>query len=57
MDAAAEKQMIYALVNTLCELQGVKKAAFFVQGEQPDSLAGHIYLPGDFLPNADILTS
>ena len=57
MDAAAEKQMIYALVNTLCELQGVKKAAFFVQGEQPDSLAGHIYLPGDFLPNADLVTN
>ncbi|MCR4886764.1 MAG: GerMN domain-containing protein [Clostridiales bacterium] len=56
MDAAAEKQMIYALVNTLCELQGVKKAAFFVQGEQPDSLAGHIYLPGDFLPNPDLVT-
>jgi len=54
MDAAAEKRMIYALVNTLCELQGVKKAAFFVQGEQPESLAGSIYLPGDFLPNADI---
>lgn len=51
----AEKRMIYAFVNTLCEMQGVKKTAFFVQGEQPETLAGSIYLPGDFLPNQDIV--
>ena len=56
MSAAEEKRMIYALVNTLCELQGVRKAAFFVQGAQPDTLAGGIYLPGDFLPNADLVS-
>ncbi len=55
MDGDEEKRMIYALVNTLCELPGVKKASFFVQGRQPDTLAGAVYLPGDFLPNEDLI--
>ncbi|MBR6186664.1 MAG: GerMN domain-containing protein [Clostridia bacterium] len=50
-----EKRMIYALVNTLCELSGVKRVAFYVQGKQPETLAGTVYLPGDFLPNLDLL--
>ena len=50
-----EKCLIYALVNTVCGLPGVKKAAVFVQGDQPESLAGALYLPGDFLPNMDIV--
>ena len=55
LDADTERGMIYSIVNTLCELPPVKRAAFFVQGEQPDSLAGAIYLPGDFLPNLDLI--
>lgn len=55
MDGAAEARLVYSLVNTLCELPGVKRAALFVQGSQPDSLAGAIYLPGDFLPNTDLV--
>ena len=55
MSADAEKRMIYAVVNTLCELEEVRKAAFFVQGVQPESLAGALFLPGDFLPNADLV--
>ena len=55
MTADAEKRMIYAVVNTLCELEEVRKAAFFVQGAQPASLAGALFLPGDFLPNADLV--
>lgn len=51
-----EKCLVYALVNTVCELPGVKKAAIFIQGSQPDSLAGTLYLPGDFLPNMDLVT-
>lgn len=56
MDAEAEKQMVYGLVNTLCHLEGVKKVQLLVEGTQPDHLAGHLYLPGVFLPNADIVT-
>ena len=53
--ADAEKRMIYAVVNTLCQLEQVKKTAFFIQGTQPEALAGALFLPGDFLPNADIV--
>ena len=56
MDGQAEKQMIYSLVNTVCQLPGIKRTALFIQGSQPDSLAGAIYLPGDFLPNTDMVT-
>ena len=57
LDMAPEKErnMIYAVVNTLCELTPVKRTAFFVQGEQPDTLAGTVYLPGDFIPNLDLV--
>lgn len=55
MDGEAEALMIYSLVNTVCQLPGVKRAALFVQGSQPDSLSGAIYLPGDFLPNTDMV--
>ena len=56
MDAAAEKRMVYSLVNSLCHLEGVKKVQILVEGTQPDSLAGHLYLPGVFLPNPDLVT-
>ncbi len=56
MDDQAEKRMIYGLVNTLCELEGVKKVQILVEGTQPNSLAGHLYLPGVFLPNPDMVT-
>ena len=55
MTAEAERNLIYSIVNTLCELPQVKRAAFFVQGRQPDSLAGNVFLPGDFLPNLDLV--
>ena len=53
MEESAERALIYALTDTLCELPGVRRAALFIQGEQPETLAGGIYLPGDFLPSAD----
>lgn len=55
MDSSREKQLIYALVNSLCRLQGVKKVQILVAGAQPDTLAGAVYLPGAFLPNEDIV--
>ena len=50
-----EKRLVYAVVNTLCELPGVKRVSLFIQGSQPETLAGAVYLPGDFLPNLDML--
>ena len=55
MDGAQERRMIYALVNTLCEMQDVRKAAVYILGSQPETLAGEVYLPGDFLPNYNLI--
>ena len=54
MSPSAERAMIYGLTNTLCQLPGVRRVALFVQGEQPETLGGEIYIPGDFLPNGDV---
>jgi len=35
---------VYAVVNTLTELPGVTKVQFLVEGEEVESLSGHIYL-------------
>ncbi len=54
MDAAAERRMVYAVVNTLAQLRAVKSVAFFIMGEQPDTFSGALYLPGEFLPDASL---
>lgn len=55
MDAQQERQLIYAVVNSLCHLQGVKRVQFLINGSQPETLAGYMYLPGSFFPNMDLV--
>lgn len=52
---AQERQMVYSLVNTLTQLPGVRRVCFFILGDQPQSFAGALYLPGDFMPNLDLI--
>ena len=54
-DASAERRMVYAMVNTLCQMPGVERAALFVQGEQPETLLHTVFVPGYFLPNDDAM--
>lgn len=54
MDETQERCMVYAIVNTLSQLPGVKRVRFYILGEQPDSFAGALFLPGDFLPNLSL---
>jgi len=54
MDAQEEKRMVYAVVNTLSELPGVKKIGFYIMGSQPETFAGALYLPGEFMPNLNL---
>lgn len=54
MDAVEERNMIYAIVNTITELQGVTRVRFYVDGEQTE-LAGHLFLPGEFLRNSGLI--
>ena len=52
----AEKEMLlcYAMVNTLCENNGMKRVCFFFEGEQTEWIAGEIYWAGEFLYNPDM---
>lgn len=55
MDQSGESLMVYSMVNTLCQLPGVKKVSFFILGRQPETFAGALYLPGDFMPNLNLV--
>ena len=55
LTGGGERQMIYAIVNTLCENPVVSRVRFYVAGTQPETLAGEIYLPGEFLPGPGLV--
>lgn len=50
----SERLMVYSLVNTLSCLRGIRRVRFYVMGEQPETFAGSLYLPGEFLFNPSI---
>ena len=51
-----EKEMLlcYAIVNTLCENNGMKRVCFFFEGEQAEWIAGEIYWAGVFMYNPEL---
>lgn len=51
LDAAGERGVIYAIVNTLCELDGISGVRFYIEGISSKTLSGSIYLKGVLLPN------
>ncbi len=51
----AERDLVYAIVNTLCALQGIRGVRFFIEGQAADTLAGTIYLKSVLLPNPGIV--
>ena len=50
-----ERSLVYAMVNTLCQLAGVRGVRFYVEGRAADTLAGGIYLKSVLLPNPGIV--
>ena len=50
-----ERSLVYAMVNTLCQLEGIRAVRFYVEGRAPDTLAGGIYLKSVLLPNPGIV--
>lgn len=42
-----ERQMIYCMVNTLTEIDAIKRVRFYVEGVQKP-LAGHLFISGEF---------
>ena len=51
-----EKEMLlcYAIVNTLCENNGMRRVCFFFEGKQTEWIAGEIYWAGEFLYNPEV---
>ncbi len=54
MTAVQERDMVYAIVNTLTELDGVRRVRFFVDGAQ-EQLAGTLFMGGEFLRHAGLI--
>lgn len=52
---AGERGVVYAIVNTLCELDGVSGVRFYIEGVSAETLAGNIYLKSVLLPNPGIV--
>lgn len=57
LDALSERNLVYAIVNTLCQLPGVQGVRFYVEGLSADTLAGTIYLRSTLLPNPGIVVN
>lgn len=54
MTETRERDMVYAIVNTLTEIEGVMRVRFYVNGVQAP-LAGHLYMNGEFMRNAGLI--
>lgn len=55
LDAQAEQNLVYAMVNTLTELDGVKSVQFYIEGEVVDVLAQRIYIKAPLMRNPGII--
>lgn len=55
LNAAQERNMIYAMVNALCELSGVGAVRFIVEGMALESLSQNIYLKTALLPDCGLV--
>ena len=53
----AERDLVYAMVNTLCALDGIRAARFYIEGSPADTLAGSIYLRSALPPNPGIVAA
>lgn len=51
LGAQEERTLVYALVNTLCELPDVDEVAILIEGERVETLANDIYLKAALMPN------
>ena len=53
----AERDLVYAMVNTLCGLEGIRAARFYIEGRAADTLAGSVYLRSALLPKPGIIAA
>lgn len=50
-----ERLFVYSLVNTLCDTRIIKRVRFYIDGLQTETLAGAVWMPGEFLKNPEII--
>lgn len=55
LSAKNEMLLVYAIVNTVTAIDGINKVQFLVEGEQSDTLAGHLCISDAFLRNYGII--
>jgi hypothetical protein len=55
LSAKNEMLLVYAIVNTVTAMDGINKVQFLVDGEQTDSLAGHLCISDPFFRNYGII--
>ena len=51
LDAQREREVIYAMVNTLTQGMSAERVAFFFEGTQRETLSGGLEMRGEFLRN------
>ncbi|NLF27870.1 MAG: GerMN domain-containing protein, partial [Clostridiales bacterium] len=54
LDERRERTAVYAIVNTLCNLEGIRGVRFLIEGGAIGTLAEHIYLRSVLLPGPGI---
>ena len=57
LSAREERSLVYSMVNTLCQLVGIRGVRFYVEGRAADTLAGGIYLKSVLMPNPGIVAA
>ena len=55
LGAEDERNLVYSMVNTLCNMDGIRGVRFYVEGLSAETLAGSIYLQSVLLPNPGIV--
>lgn len=49
-----ERNLVYSMINTLCQLEGIHAVRFYIEGIAAETLAGNIYLRSPLMPNPGI---
>lgn len=57
LDEKREREVIYAMVNTLTQGSAVERVAFFFEGKQVETLAGGLEMRGEFLRNPGMVVT
>lgn len=57
LSAQQERNLVYAMVNTLCELDQIGAVRILVEGRSIETLAGSIYLKSTLMPNPGLVHS